>query len=350
MNKEKIICERLHRQGLMAQLEDIHDIKSYKQLFQRLQPVAPVFNSRPGEAPKLVHRTVFNDALLAEELRKKHQLVKGRFQGGRIGYVLEEDLGLYSTIFRKPVQKITELHEEVLSMIQSSGGISKEQLKEELPFKAKEITAALKRLQEAFLVYESQIDTDWNTGWFDFKTEWSEIKWAEDPVSAVAEMLLHFLDAAVFATLDQIKSWSQLKRTTIQSALNALMEREAIVKIKVDGLGEGFMQKKDLYLTNEEIPQSVFMLDSSDFLVRTEINELKEKFKGKEVLQYLLIDGEFKGAVLGHWRIGPHDIEDITLCLGEEEIETRKEEIISAVMSGYSVKITHILRFNGENL
>ncbi len=77
-------------------------------------------------------------------------------------------------------------------MIQSSGGISKEQLKEELPFKAKEITAALKRLQEAFLVYESQIDTDWNTGWFDFKTEWSEIKWAEDPVSAVAEMLLHF--------------------------------------------------------------------------------------------------------------------------------------------------------------
>ncbi|MCT1904637.1 hypothetical protein [Oceanobacillus sojae] len=128
------------------------------------------------------------------------------------------------------------------------------------------------------------------------------------------------------------------------------MEREAIVKIEVDGLGEGFMQKKDLHLTNEEIPQSVFMLDNSDFLVRTEIDELKEKFKGKEVLQYLLIDGEFKGAVLGHWRIGPHDIEDITLCLGEEEPETRKEEIISAVRTGYSVETTRILRFNGENL
>lgn len=148
-------------------------------------------------------------------------------------------------------------------------------------------------------------------------------------------MLLRFLDAVVFANLDQMKSWSQLKRTTIQNALNALMESEAIVKIEVDGLGEGFMQKKDLHLTNEEIPQSVFMLDNSDFLVRTETDELKEKFKG---------------AVLGHWRIGPHDIEDITLYLGEEEPETRKEEIISAVRTGYSVETTHILRFNGENL
>ncbi|GGP11830.1 DNA glycosylase AlkZ-like family protein [Oceanobacillus neutriphilus] len=350
MNKEKIICERLQRQKLIFPLENSHDIREYKELFQQLQPVAPVFNSRPGEAPKLVHRTVFNDTLLSEGLRKKHQLVKGRFQGGRVGYVLEEDLGLYSTIFRKPVQKITALHEEVLSMIQSSGGISKEQLKEELPFKAKEITAALKRLQEAFLVYESQIDTDWNTGWFDFKTEWPEIEWAEDTVPAVAEMLLRFLDAAVFATLDQMTSWSQLKRKTIQSALTALMESEAIIKIEVDGIGEGFMQKKDLHLTNEEIPQSVFMLDSSDFLVRAETDELKEKFKGKEVLQYLLIDGEFKGAVLGHWRIGPHDIEDITLYLGEEEIETRKEEIIFAVRAGYPLETTRILHFNGEQL
>ncbi|WP_152655585.1 DNA glycosylase AlkZ-like family protein [Oceanobacillus sp. CFH 90083] len=350
MNKRKIICERLQRQRLTAPLEDSHDIEAYKQLFQKLQPIAPVFNSRPGEAPKLVRRTVFNDTFLAEDLRKKQLLVKGRFQGGRIGYVLEEDLDLYSAIFRKPIQKTTMLKEAVSSMIQQSGGISKEQLKEELPFKAREITAALKRLQEAFLVYESQVDTDWNTGWFDFKTEWPEVKLQEDTVPAAAEMLLRFLDAAVFATLDQMKSWTQLKRKTIQSALTVLMEREAIIKIEVEELGEGFIQKKDLQLTDEEIPQSVFMLDKSDFLVRADLDKLKEQFKGKEVLQYLLIDGEFKGAVLGHWRIGPHDIEDIVLCLGEEETETRKEEIISAVRAGYSVETSCILRFNGEQI
>lgn len=92
------------------------------------------------------------------------------------------------------------------------------------------------------------------------------------------------------------------------------------------------------------------MLDKSDFLVRADLDELKEKFKGKEVLQYLLIDGEFKGAVHRHWRIGPHDIEDIALCLDKEETETRKEEIISAVRAGYSVETTRILRFNGEQL
>jgi len=350
LKKEAIICERLQRQGLTSPLEDSHDIKAYKQLFQKLQPVAPVFNSRPGDSPRLVHRAVFNDAILAEDLRKNHQLVKGRFQGGRIGYVLEEDLGLHSTVFQKPIPKTTVLQEEIISVIRSSGGVSKDQLKEELPFKAREITAALKRLQEAFLIYESQVDTDWNTGWFDFKTEWPETKWQEDATSAVSEMLLRFFEATVFVTLDEIKSWTQLKRKTIQNALTVLMERKAIVKIDIAGLGEGFIQKKDLHLKDEKIPQTVFMLDKSDFLVRTEIDKLKEKFKGKEVLQYLLIDGEWKGAVLGHWRIGPHDIEDIVLCLGEEETEKRKEEIISAVRAGYSEEITRILCFNGELL
>lgn len=42
LNKETIICERLRRQRLTKPLEDRQDIKAYKQLFQKLQPVAPV--------------------------------------------------------------------------------------------------------------------------------------------------------------------------------------------------------------------------------------------------------------------------------------------------------------------
>ncbi len=350
MNKEKIICERLKRQGLVNPLMDSRDMEAYKQLFRLLQPVAPVFNSRPGDPPQLVHRTVFDDSMLAENLRKKHKLVKGRFQGGRIGYVLEEDLSLYGTIFRKPIKKVSPIHEEVLSLIQSSGGISKDQLKEELPFKAKDITATLKRLQEAFLVYESQVDTDWNTGWFDFKMEWQEIELQQNMVNAISEMLLRFFDAIIFASLDQIKSWSELKLKTIQSAIDLLIERDEIVKMEISDLGEGFMRKKDLYLNDEAIIPSVFMLDKSDFLVRVYLNELKQLFSGKEVLQYLLIDGEFKGAVLGHWRIGPHDIEDIELHLVQDEAEKRKKEITAAIREIYSIDTTAILRFNGEAL
>ena len=51
----------------------------------------------------------------------------------------------------------------------------------------------------------------------------------------------------------------------------------------------------------------------ADPLVKSHSSELKDRFGGEEVLQYLLIDGEFAGAVLGHWRIGPRDVDDILL-------------------------------------
>ncbi|GGB38818.1 hypothetical protein F3157_17395 [Virgibacillus dakarensis] len=350
MNKEIIISERLKRQKLTEPLNDSRDTEAYKQLFRLLQPVAPIFNSRPGNPPQLVHRTTFDDSLLAENLREKHKLVKGRFQGGRIGYVLEDDLGLYASIFQKPIQKVSPLHEEVLSMIQHSGGMSKDQLKEHLPFKAREITAVLKRMQEAFLVYESQIDTDWNTGWFDFKTEWPGIELHQNTSSSVSEMLIRFLDVFVFATLSQIRNWSQLKLKMIQSALDLLIESGEIIKMEINGLGTGFMRKEDLNLSVGKIRPSIFMLDKSDFLVRANMSELKQIFKGREVLQYLLIDGDFKGAVLGHWRIGPYDIDDVELCLTQKESEERKEEVIAAIRKGYSKDTTAILQFNGEPL
>lgn len=48
LNKKKVICERLKRQGFVNPLVDSEDTEAYKQLFRLLQPVAPVFNSRPG--------------------------------------------------------------------------------------------------------------------------------------------------------------------------------------------------------------------------------------------------------------------------------------------------------------
>ncbi|WLR42076.1 crosslink repair DNA glycosylase YcaQ family protein [Bacillus carboniphilus] len=350
MKKKIIISERLKRQKLLAPLSNSNNAEAYKQLFRLLQPVAPVHNSRPGNPPKLVHRTSFDDTLLAENLRQQHMIVKGRFQGGRIGYVLEEDLSLYASIFKKPIQKVTSLHEEILSILHRSGGMSKDLLKEQLPYKATEINAALKRMQEAFWLYESQIDTDWNTGWFDFKEEWPEVDLSQNSTSDVAKILLRFLEAFVFATLNQMKSWSQLKLKTLNNALDFLIESEQIIKLDIEGIGIGYMRKEDESLSDGDITPSVFMLDKSDFLVRAYLDELNQMFKGKEVLQYLLIDGEFKGAVLGHWRIGPHDVDDVEVILPQEECNERREEIIAEIRKGYSKETTEILHFNGEPL
>ena len=48
-----------------------------------------------------------------------------------------------------------------------------------------------------------------------------------------------------------------------------------------------------------------------------------------EPLQYLLIDGEFCGACVGHFRNGPYDLNDVVCCLPDSE--SRRDEIISAV-------------------
>ena len=95
---------------------------------------------------------------------------------------------------------------------------------------------------------------------------------------------------------------------------------------------------------------TVFMLHRSDILVRSQASELKRRSGYHEVLQYLLVDGQFRGAVLGHWRIGPYDVENIILELPAGEREARQEEVLQAVRWGYRPPNNDILRHDGKLL
>lgn len=351
LNYQCIIYERLKRQRLIEPVSDENE-EEYISLFRLLQPVAPVHFSRPGDPPKLVHRVCFDDTKLSNELRERHRIVKGRFSGGRVGYVLQEDLKYYAIAFRKPLTKIKPIHQDIMNLIRASGGISKAQLKEELPYSNRQIMKALKDLHEAFWVYEEQIDTDWDTGWFDFSTEWFKIPTDEKSYyEAMSFILLNFLKAMVFASTQQIKDWTQLNVKTIREILRRLVNEEKIVYLDISGFGQGYMCTDDLTrFEDREKPRSVFMLDKSDFLVRSHMSELRKRYHGQKILQYLLIDGEFKGAVLGHWRIGPKDIEDILLDLDDIEAEKRQAEIINAVRKIYPPGSATILRYNGQQM
>lgn len=92
------------------------------------------------------------------------------------------------------------------------------------------------------------------------------------------------------------------------------------------------------------------MVHKADFLVKSHLTELRERFGGREVLQYLLIDGEFAGAACGHWRIGPHDVEDIVVKLARGEAQKRRREIVAEVARGYYPPRSRIRRFNGKSL
>ena len=57
----------------------------------------------------------------------------------------------------------------------------------------------------------------------------------------------------------------------------------------------------------------VRVLHLRDPLVRPQLDELAQRFEGREVLQYLLIDDDIQGAACGHWRIRAHDGEDVVI-------------------------------------
>ena len=191
MDKQTILAERLRRQHLITPLEDT---AKYEDLFRLLQPVSTMANARPGSPPRLIHRTRFDDSEITEVWREDWLIVKGRFLGGGIGYVLADELELYGNAFCKPIGLPNAYQNEVLEVIQSAGPLTPRQLKDETGLLNKRIMPALHRLQKAFLVYEDQVSDDWERSWYDFESEWMDIVIEEDrKAPAIAEVLKRFL-------------------------------------------------------------------------------------------------------------------------------------------------------------
>ena len=343
---EAVLAERMRRQRLTVPFESVD---GYVELFRLLQPVSPIANTRPGDPPRLAPRARFDDGIEADRLRARRHIVKGRFLGGSIGYVLAEDLALYANVFRQPIPWPDETQSTVWEAVQTTGPLTPRQLKEETGLLNKQIMPALHRLQRAFLVYEDQTDSDWERGWYDFASEWPDIQLNEDQrQAAAAQVLLRFLQSHVFATFEQFKDWSQLSTRLLTGVLQEMEKASLITPWAVPGLGEGWLCAGDSPLEPGGLEPSAFMLHNADMLVRSHASELKRRFGDYEVLQYLLVDGVFQGAVVGHWRIGPHDVADIMLTLPAAERVNRRTEILNVVAQRYHPPHSRILKYAGE--
>lgn len=345
--KSAILAERLRRQGLLTPAATDDD---YRALFARLQPVSPVYFTCPGSPPSLTHRAAVNDHVLTSRWRERRELVKGRFLNGTIGYIFDGDFALYANAFRKPLERLKWVQQRVFDALETAGPLTPRQLGEETGLLNKEIMPALHRLQEAFLVYEDQLTDDNERGWYVLASEWSEVEIDETQRDAArAEVVRRFLAGYVFATVAELKDWSGWPARDLQALLHDMESRGDVVHATVADLGDGWLRTEDGNLPAADVPPCVFMLHRADPLVRAQASALKARFPG-EVLQYLLIDGAFSGAVHGHWRIGPHDVDDIAVDLPAEECLRRKEAIIAAVAWGYQPPFSYIRRYAGEAL
>ena len=97
-----------------------------------------------------------------------------------------------------------------------------------------------------------------------------------------------------------------------------------------------------------ELPKFTYAMHRNDFLVKSNKHILKEKYPHSypDTLYYLLIDGEFHGAVVGKFRYSP-EVSYVILDLPVDEVKLRKDEIIDAIkrLSGKEPE-----KYQGEEL
>lgn len=343
-----IRTERLHRHRF---IDPVGSQDAYLELFALLQPTSTATHARPGAPPDLSGRTTSMVHNGVDRLRADRVIVKGRFLHRSVGYVLARDLELYANAFCRPLPQLSDPQQVVLEAVTHQGPITPRQIKEETGLLNKRVMPALHRLQEAFVVYEDQVDDEWDRAWYDFASEWPEIRVHESRwESCASEVLRRFFKGHVFATMENLRDWSGWPAKRLTTLLGELETVGTVVPGPIRGPVEGWTLPEDVSLEPRELSPTVFMLHKADNLVRSHRSELKRRFGDHEVLRYLLIDGEFLGAVVGHWRIGPYDIEDIVVKLPARERAARRSEILQAVRAHYTAAQWNILRYDGKSV
>ncbi len=332
INREKIIGLRMERQFLTKKADE----REYMELYRDMQPGQNVYWNGFGQPPTLVFRTDFDDREFNRIRQERRELIKGRFAGGNLGWIVPEDLELFMALYRKPLAKPTWIQEQILELTGHVGPLNIQQIKEETGFLVKEITPALHRLQEAFLLYEDQYDGEWDRAWFPFEEMFPEADGQRyTRMEALKTVLQRFARRQVWFDLAMAKSFYKLPLKELKTAAAELAEEGILTET-----GQGYMRRDDKKLLEDYVPEkphSVYAIHRNDFLYKSMEHVLKEFIKplcaqltyDHEPLQYLLIDGEFRGASVGHFRNGPYDLNDVVCDL--PDAEKRRGELAAAV-------------------
>ncbi len=329
---DKLLSLRMERQYLSRKAGE----SEYIQLYRDMQPGQNVYWNGFGDPPSLTFRADFDDIAFNRERQAKRELIKGRFAGGNLGWIEPADLELFAALYRKPLKHPAEKPCQILELIEREGPLNIQQIKEATGMLVKEITPALHRLQEAFLVYEDQYDGEWDRGWYRLPEIFPDAdlqKYTRH--EALKIVLRRFARRTVLFDIAMARSFYKLPEKEIKAAAGELVGGGVLAE--TDG---GYLLRSDVELLQTytaEPLRCVYAVHRNDFLYKSNEHLLKERFRplyenlpyDHEPLQYLFIDGEFHGAVVGHFRNGPYDLNDVVCDL--PDAEERRVEIVEAV-------------------
>lgn len=325
----------------------------YDVLFRQMSPVRTVYWCCPGEPPCLSFRADFEDTEYCFRMRGRREIVKGRFQDGGIAYIFADELELFGAAYRKLRRGLTEIGEEVLSVLRREGPMNIGLLKEFTGLLSKQISPALHKLQEEFIVFEDQADNEWDRAWYLFEDEFPDVDFERyKRPEAIKIIIERFAWLNVRVDGDMIRSFYRFPAKEIKIALEELEVEGKLVPWE-----NGYIRSEDTgSLTfGEEAAagvKGVLALHRNDFLVKSNEHWLKELYRDDtyDVLQYLLVDGAFCGAVLGNFHNGPFDVEDVILDLSGEEARERREEVIEAVRKVNASELSPLKRYQGVQI
>ena len=339
--RENIVALRMQRQCL----DRPADVLGYEQLYRDIQPGKNVYWNGFGDPPSITFRAEFDDIEFNRRRQLDRRLVKGRFQGGNLGWVLAEDMELFGCLYQKPISRFSQNQSDLLELIRRQGPLTIQQIKEETGLLVRQITPVLHRLQQAFLIYEDQYDGEWDRGWYRFEEMFPEVELDRySPVQALKKVLKGFAYRLVAIDEEMVRSYYKLPVKLIRQALGELLAEGML--IEVDG---GYVLAEDAARLDGEamgVIPGVYAMHLNDILVRANAHRLTGTFPAGEyqVLQYLLIDGAFGGAVLGKFKNGSYILEDVHVKI---EHAGRKDEIIHAIYRVNDRQRSPLQRFIG---
>lgn len=345
----KLLALRMLRQHLIAPAGK----DEYDALYRDLQPGMNLYWHGFGQPPELTFRADFDDISYNRERQARRALIKGRFAGGNLGWIVPEDLPLFAALYRKPIVGLMDdVQSTILTLIEQMGPLNIQQIKDETGYLVKTITPALHRLQEAFVLYEDQYDGEWDRSWYRMDDMFPELDLTQYTRSEALDIVLQrFARRMVWFDTKMAKSFYKLPEKEIKQACQRLCEQGILTP--TDG---GFLRSEDEHVLvgMAELPEMPMLaLHRNDFLVRAYDHELKTRFKplydalpyDHDPQYYLLVDGEFCGVSVGHFRYGPYEIHDI-VC-DSPDMRDRKDEICTAVLKENPGSV--IQRFMGES-
>jgi hypothetical protein len=324
------------------------DYDDYDSLFRDLSPIPCVFWSEPMTAPSLPPHADFNDLRYNDRRRARREIVKGRFHGGSVAYIEQQDMALFAALYNKPMDTFTPLQLEILDILRREGPMSVGMLKTMTGKKVKDVSPALQRLQMAYLVFEDQTDSGYDRAFYPMDTEFPDFSPnSVDKPAAVDTVILRLAARMVALTRQMIRDYFSLNIRDIDDSLQRLTQTGALTFAD----GAWFFPEHLQRLLQEDLPEdkTAYVLHRSDPIVRAFAADLKRQYTrpGAKILQFILIDGRFAGAVYGNFRFGENEVDDIRLDLPEPQAQAYKDSVVAGVYAANSFD-SPIAHFNGK--